>query len=143
VIGDEALFPPQSRNVVSDRCGQALSPTLWQGRQWSVTTYGIECRDGKYAIDAKNFVSKPLNAKHTWSMHMREKNWVDMEDFNNAVIAFRLLFDLKGNRNLRDAPRLMDESEIEYYAAECAEEAYKKAKFEALHGRAAAVKVRQ
>jgi hypothetical protein len=26
--------------------GEELRPVVWQGRQWAVTTYGIESRDG-------------------------------------------------------------------------------------------------
>jgi hypothetical protein len=33
--------------------GDPLGRVLWQGRQWSVTEYGIECRDGSYHIDKK------------------------------------------------------------------------------------------
>ena len=32
------------QNAVRNRA-EALSETWWQGRQWAVTAYGLECRD--------------------------------------------------------------------------------------------------
>jgi hypothetical protein len=58
--------------------GERLHPVWWQGRQWAVTKYGIEARDGRYAIEASR-----LN-ESDWVAHMAEKEWVDEADFNTA-----------------------------------------------------------
>jgi hypothetical protein len=59
--------------------GQRLHPIIWQGSQWAVTTYGIEARDGTYAI-TKDRLSDPH-----WIDHMAEKEWVNIEDFAQAL----------------------------------------------------------
>jgi len=58
------------------------SKILYKGHQWAVTTYGIECLDGKYAI--KKGSIKTIHAPFpymNWERAMREKNWVDIGDF--------------------------------------------------------------
>jgi hypothetical protein len=37
---------------------EPLSEVWWQGRQWAVTAYGIERRDGAYVIEARR-LAKP------------------------------------------------------------------------------------
>ena len=46
-------FCPQTRSEVHNK-GEALDFVLWQGEQWSVTIYGLECRDGTYHVSAKD-----------------------------------------------------------------------------------------
>lgn len=58
--------------------GERLDTVWWQGRQWAVTEYGIECRDGSYQIEADR-LSEP-----DWGPHMKEKEWVDFDDFATA-----------------------------------------------------------
>ncbi len=48
--------------------GEPLHPILWHGRQWAVTTFGIEARDGTYAI-SKDRLDDPY-----WPTHMAEKD---------------------------------------------------------------------
>lgn len=63
--------------------GEELHPVLWQGRQWAVTEYGIEARDGTYAISARRLHE---DERRGWSWHqqMEEKEWVDLADFDTA-----------------------------------------------------------
>lgn len=55
---------------------------LWRNRQWAVTSYGIENVAGPYHyyIDANKITQAWLN----WPEHMREKNWVDEEMFDEC-----------------------------------------------------------
>lgn len=64
-------------------CGEEPARILWRGFQWAVTTYGIECRDGTYAIDN----CRLWEEEHTfgWIEHIAEKEWVDLVDFAEAL----------------------------------------------------------
>jgi hypothetical protein len=59
---------------------EALDEIWWQGRQWAVTAFGIECRDGTYTIEA-NRLSEMHNQNYSWIEHVGEKDWVDVDDF--------------------------------------------------------------
>lgn len=64
--------------------GEPLAtPVIWQGRQWAVTGFGIEARDGKYPIEGKRVWEE--NHGHGWIEHMAEKSWVDLDDFAEAL----------------------------------------------------------
>lgn len=64
--------------------GEALhEPIYWQGRQWAVTSFGIEARDGKYPIAGSRVWED--NGGHGWIEHMEEKEWVDLSDFTEAL----------------------------------------------------------
>ena len=66
-------------------CGDAPQKIWWQGKQWAVTEYGIECRDGTYAIPAKKLTyDLDSGSNHGWVEQMRSKDWVDMDDFRTA-----------------------------------------------------------
>jgi hypothetical protein len=67
--------------------GEALREIWWRGRQWAVTSYGIECLDGTYSFEAKRLAeglhsSGPVEA--SWCVSMAEKGWVDVDDFATA-----------------------------------------------------------
>lgn len=62
--------------------GDALGKVWWQGRQWAVTSDGIEARNGLYHIAADR-VLEDVDV-HTWVDHMAAKTWVDLEDFATA-----------------------------------------------------------
>jgi hypothetical protein len=65
--------------------GETLKQIWWQGKQWAVTEYGIECRDGTYAIKAQELTYDLLNGtKHGWVEQMLSKGWCDMDDFRTA-----------------------------------------------------------
>jgi hypothetical protein len=72
--------------------GVALHPILWQGREWAVTTYGIERRDGSYPIEANRLCEEHdggavtadgMPVPYTWIGHIGEKGW-DLADFATA-----------------------------------------------------------
>jgi hypothetical protein len=58
-------------------------PIYWKGRQWAVTSYGIEARDGKYRIKGERVWED--NDGHGWVEHMEEKEWLDLSDFVGAL----------------------------------------------------------
>ena len=58
-------------------------PIYWQGRQWAVTAYGVECRDGTYAIEDFHLLND--ESLDEWIRHMAPKWWVDFADFVEAV----------------------------------------------------------
>jgi hypothetical protein len=63
--------------------GEALHPILWRGRQWAVTTFGIEALDGTYAISADR-LAENVDRDWGWPAHLAAKNWTDREDFCTA-----------------------------------------------------------
>jgi hypothetical protein len=72
----------QATNTVRSR-GDRLSKILWKGRQWAVTTYGLEERAGQYHVQ-KNRLWKD-ESSFGWVKHMSEKGWVDLADFAEAL----------------------------------------------------------
>jgi hypothetical protein len=58
-------------------------PVYWMGRQWAVTSYGVEARDGTYPIEARRIWED--NEGWGWVHQMEEKNWVDLPDFVEAL----------------------------------------------------------
>jgi hypothetical protein len=76
--------------------GERLSqPIAWRGRQSSVTRYGIECRDGTYAIAADRYEE---GGEFGWVMHMAGKEWVDLPDFAEALRVARRIKQQKDKR---------------------------------------------
>lgn len=73
--------------------GEQLGLELWRGRQWSVTTDGIERRDGTYFIAAKRLTEQ--ESTYPWTRHMAENDWVDQADFG---LAFRIALHLHHGR---------------------------------------------
>jgi hypothetical protein len=63
--------------------GEDLSEVWWRGRQWAVTEYGLERRNGTYALEAKRLCGDHKN-NYSSILHMGEKNWVDVDDFTTA-----------------------------------------------------------
>jgi hypothetical protein len=83
----DAPWGPQSSDRVTCR-GERLHKIIWQGRQWTVTKYGVECRDGCYAIERTRLWEE--DEVHSWIMHMADKGWVDLEDFAEALRVARI-----------------------------------------------------
>jgi hypothetical protein len=77
--------PPsyEAGNEVKNRHGELSSPIYWQGRQWAVTEYGVEARDGTYPIEKERLWKE--EKVHGWVRHMAEKGWVDLPDFAEAL----------------------------------------------------------
>jgi hypothetical protein len=65
------------------RQGDELHP-WWIGRQWAVTAFGIEARDGTYAIGADRLLEDLPD--YSLLDHMGGKEWVDLEDFVTAFL---------------------------------------------------------
>jgi hypothetical protein len=82
---------PQSTDKVAQRGDPLGTPVHWQGRQWAVTPHGVECRDGTYYIE-KGRLWESDDTDHGWVHHMAEKNWVDLEDFAEALRVGRRRF---------------------------------------------------
>jgi hypothetical protein len=71
--------------------GDGLGETWWQGRQWAVTSDGIERRDGLYLIGAHRLWEHASSDSWSWPQHLAAKNWIDVHDFCTAfVIALTL-----------------------------------------------------
>jgi hypothetical protein len=73
-------LPPQyeAGNPVHCR-GEALSPPIyWQGRQWAVTPFGVECREGTYVIANDRLWEN--EERYGWVRHMAGKTWTDLPD---------------------------------------------------------------
>ena len=81
---------PQATNEIEVR-GEELGKIIWKGKQWAVTSRGIEARSGQYLIPADELPMRP----HTWIHHMQEKNWVDMMDFTLAFAIACEYFEVK------------------------------------------------
>jgi hypothetical protein len=64
---------------------EPLDEIWWQGRQWAVTSYGLECRDGTYAIEAHRLWERGCG-DWPWPMQISGKGWEDIHDFCTAFI---------------------------------------------------------
>lgn len=78
--------------------GEPLAPILWCGANWAVTRYGLEARDGTYAIEASRLWEGESSVDTggllpgtSWVEHMAEKNWVDLFEFAEALRIARKL----------------------------------------------------
>ena len=58
-------------------------PIYWQGKQWAVTAYGVELRDGTYSIKGEEVWWD--NHGHGWVEQLAEKEWADLYDFVEAL----------------------------------------------------------
>lgn len=63
--------------------GEELEVIWWQGKQWSVTEYGLECRDGCYHL-AANQLTDNWDGSPDLPRHMGGKEWCDIDDFCTA-----------------------------------------------------------
>lgn len=79
------LFCPDPVETMAE----ILGPILWQGRQWAVTSYGLEARDGRYPINSRN-LSELAPGEHGLIRHMASKPWVDLPDFVAALAVARM-----------------------------------------------------
>jgi hypothetical protein len=51
---------------------------------WAVTRYGVESTTTLYPI-SKDRVHEENSHGYTWEKHMSQKNWVKMNEFNDAI----------------------------------------------------------
>jgi len=71
---------------------EPLDEILWQGRQWAVTTHGIEHRRGIYTITKKQLEDEL--PRYSWIRHMGEKERTcsDLADFATAYLVASAIF---------------------------------------------------
>ena len=69
--------------------GTAPATIWWRGKQWAVTSYGVELLNGTYAIEGNRLA----DAAGSWPvpLHMSEKKWVDNDEFVTAWMVGLLL----------------------------------------------------
>jgi hypothetical protein len=64
-------------------------PVYWRGTQWAVTGHGVEAIKSYYPIQGKRLWENdgdPFMEDHPgWLAHMREKTWIDIDDFRRAI----------------------------------------------------------
>jgi hypothetical protein len=99
-VEDVLLFAAQQRERIRlqfedlpdvEVRGEAPSePIFWVGTQWSVTTYGVEARNGACVIE-KHRLWEDVGGGG-WEQHMSEKTWVDMSDLREALSTARAMF---------------------------------------------------
>lgn len=77
--------------------GEPLSDIWWQGREWAVTSYGIEKRDGTYYIRHEDLDTHD-NMNWSWPEHLAAKGWVDVEDFTTAWMVAIVMHGKDGDR---------------------------------------------
>lgn len=77
---------------------EPLSPVWWQGREWAVTSYGIEKRDGTYYIPVADF-GMHEHMGWSWPEHLAAKGWADVEDFTTAWLVALTLHGAGGKRH--------------------------------------------
>jgi hypothetical protein len=101
------LLPILHDRSTVELCGDALGEIWWQGRQWAVTDYGLECRDGCYPIE-KERLAEDLERGWSWPQQMGEKTWVDLGDFITAWCAALVLHGIDAGPSdaIREAIRL-------------------------------------
>lgn len=62
----------------------------WLGDQWKVTSDGIDTVDDRYFIEAHRIWED--EDRYGWLRHMSEKQWVDIVEFEKALLFARRLF---------------------------------------------------
>jgi hypothetical protein len=92
-------IPPRPRRGDAPICydptpvhcrGEPLDEVWWSGRQWAVTSHGIERRNGCYTI-ASERLGEGADTQYGWPAHMSGKSWIDIDDFMTAwLIALTL-----------------------------------------------------
>lgn len=70
------------------------------GSQWAITEWGLECLDRYYTIEKERF------SEDDWLRHMREKYWVDFDDFDEALGVGRQMY----TRELEELAAKQDEA---------------------------------
>ena len=98
----DSCWGSQASNPVQNR-GDRLTKVYWKGRQWAATKFGVQCRDGSYSIPRKRLWED--EDTHGWVLHMAEKEWVDLEDFAEALRVARILELCRTGKRPRDSHR--------------------------------------
>lgn len=84
-----------SDNDIADPVEELSEPVVWIGREWAVTSYGIQRRDGRYSIPASDLWDE--NDGHGLPHQIAEKgsSWTDFNDFMTALLVARGYFGRK------------------------------------------------
>ena len=82
--------------------GEALDEIWWRGKQWAVTSYGIECLDGTYFFTADRLL-EDLPSGRSWAEHMAEKIWVDVDEFVTAWLVALVLHGHEQRKMIRES----------------------------------------
>ncbi len=64
--------------------GEELSEVWWRGRQWAVTSDGLESLDGRYVIESERLRQGIGEPGGGWPAHMAIKRWADPDEFTTA-----------------------------------------------------------
>lgn len=77
----------------------AEKPKIYQGSQWRVTGRGMERTEADeasgYYIDREVLARGISNVDASWPVHMAEKSWIDLDDFEKAYRAAVAHFGLE------------------------------------------------
>ena len=84
---------PIPTNGRADKLGQIW----WRGKQWAVTSDGIEALDGSYYIESRRLLETMTDTYAGWLEHMGEKQWVDMEEFTTAWLVALVMHGVRIN----------------------------------------------
>ena len=77
--------------------GTPLRPIWWRGRQWAVTSYGVEALNGTYAIEARR-LTQGLGAiaPRIWLCEqVASEEWVDVDDLATAWLVAMTLHGIR------------------------------------------------
>jgi len=69
--------------------GEPLGEIWWRGKQWAVTSEGIEKLDGTYPILAKRLLEEFED--WPWPRQLSEKSWCDSDEFATAFMVALVL----------------------------------------------------
>jgi len=79
--------------------------TLWEGKQWVVTDYGIErrCVEGGYPYEMKK-EDLNINGDYISPQHIAGKRWADLDEFILAWFACIVIHKLE----IKDVSKVME-----------------------------------
>jgi hypothetical protein len=88
--------PIESRQTPDEPRTSHLDTVWWLGKQWAVTSYGIEQLDGTYVIEAHR-LAEGLEREHPhgWPAQVTGKTWCDPDDFCTAWLVAIVLHGAK------------------------------------------------
>jgi hypothetical protein len=99
-------------------CGEGLDEAWWTGRQWIVSPFGIERRDGGYAIEAGRLaegLEKPKDCPYPLLLAVAQESWSDVEDLGTAWLVAIVLHAVKVDaRRLKSVIRRLPPTETHH-----------------------------
>lgn len=83
--------PAYVSDTVVEAVGEHLhEPIHWTGRQWAVTDFGVEARNGTYSISKRRLWNE--EDEWGWVRQVSTRGWIDMADFAEALRLARRQF---------------------------------------------------